>query len=112
MSLEYATPGCLAKIAFNESFEAGAVLRGLTLTPTLKCSLKGRKEEFVVLIDPPSLLPDLFGNNLSTGVVKGRAVGFSYMSESDKAVIEGSGSMFSLSGIITFGMICAMILFQ
>ena len=98
---------------FPKQFANGTVFQEvLPLNISLKCSLKGNIEEFIVIINDLNLFKDLSGNPLSNNILKIKSIRYVYVSDTQQKAMEGAGTSFSLGSILTFVSALGIILFQ
>eukprot|EP01022_Parablepharisma_sp_SALTPOND_P012507 TRINITY_DN1609_c0_g2_i1.p1 TRINITY_DN1609_c0_g2~~TRINITY_DN1609_c0_g2_i1.p1 ORF type:complete len:1244 (+),score=61.49 TRINITY_DN1609_c0_g2_i1:84-3815(+) len=103
---------CDLKWNLTDHFAARATFSTLTINTTVSCSLKGKTEIFYVTFAEPIFVTDLEGNLLKTPLIHARSKRFLYISPAQKATTEATGSAFSMSSLLTFGIVIGINLLQ
>jgi len=94
------------------TFSANASITTIYLHVNATCTLKGVIETYIINFLQLSLIKDHAGNALDTPILKAKTMRSIYISEAEKAAIEGSGSAFSVSSMTTFGVVIGISMLQ
>jgi len=84
----------------------------LKIEENLACDLKGRYEEFEIKFKNPDMILDYGNNQMLILTLKAKAKRFIYISGATKVSVEGTGSFFNVSSLITFLIVIGMNLLQ
>jgi len=100
----------IKNMAFD--FPSKSNLTAIYLQINATCILHGTVETYVIKFTRPSYIQDLAGNILSTPILTAKTMRSVYISRTEKAVVEGTGTSFSASTMTTFGVAIGMSVMQ
>ncbi len=92
---------CPITWSFADHYNAYEPLTALSIKTAIPCTIKGKAETFRVTFKSPHLVQDMAGNSLSTPVLTVNAIRQVYISDTEKAVIDGAGTAFSITSFLT-----------
>ncbi len=110
--IEGAKGACDFKASPYTGFAAGVHLTEFFVQGTVSCSLKGKSEIIYVRFNKLGVITDLQGNKLSTQLLHGEALRYVYVSDSEAAVVAGTGSAFTASSLVTLGLVVGVNMLQ
>jgi len=83
-------------------------LTSIQLRVNATCLLKGFVETYIIKFTKPAMIKDLAGNILNTPILTAKTMRAIYISPTEQAVVEGAGSSFTVSSMVTFGVVIGM----
>jgi len=83
-------------------------LSSIQLRVNATCLLHGFVETYIIKFTQPSLIKDLAGNILNSPVLTAKTLRAIYISPEEQAVVDGTGSSFTASSMVTFGVVIGM----
>jgi len=109
---ELVKSNCNAYFASLETkISAGTYFSQLHIQTQINCSLSGY-EKLIVVFKRPDYFLDYYGNQLSTTLLKAKAPKYTYIDAQAAETVESSGTAFSVTSLVTFGIVIALNLLQ
>ena len=93
-------------------FESFTKFDTLRIKINVTCSLRANAQRFVVNFTDDSIIMDPAGNRLASTVLYARTVRYIYISDTEKAAVESTGTAFSSSSLLTLLLMLGISLFQ
>jgi len=112
ITIEFSKEPCIVQKFGNIQIPANSVISSIVINLDIQCTLRGGVEKFNLTFIKPDKITDLYGNHLTTKHLYANAKRFLYISESEKTTVEASGTVFSASSFLTFGLVIGMSLLQ
>ena len=110
--IEGTTKNCTMTAEQYTRFTPYTHLTTFTVKGVVPCSLKGKTETIYVRFNNRELIKDAGGNALSTQVLHAYALRYVYVSDAEKAALDGAGSAFTSSSLVSFGLVIGLCLLQ
>jgi len=103
---------CYYSWSLHNTVSQNIKFTNLTIHVKLNCSLQENAQIFTVEFKSDKMITDPYGNKLATPILSARSKRYIYISDTAKDIVDGTGSSFSMSGFVTFGIILGINLLQ